>query len=277
MRAGVLAAAAVPVMSALGQGAVAAEGPAVGSDRFKGLKVGVATYTFRQRPLEPTLAGIRMVGLAYCSIKDFHMPLKSTAAERKEASDKFRAAGITPLSCGNISMKTEKDARQAFEYARDAGIPTIVCAPAPSVVPMLDPLVKEFDVRIAIHNHGPEDAWAKSPYDVWEKIKDLDPRVGLCVDVGHTARAGVAPEESILKCRERVYDIHMKDLVGTERNSKVIEVGRGVLNIKGILAALLEIKFTGHVGFEHEKDMNEPLPGLAESVGYVRGVLAGMA
>jgi sugar phosphate isomerase/epimerase len=256
--------------------AAATTEPAAGWDRFRGLKVGVATYTFKQKPLEPTIEGIRKVGVAYCSIKDFHMPLKSTAEQRREVADKFRAAGITPLSCGNISIRTEADARQAFEYARDAGIPTIVCAPVHDVLPALDKLVKEYDLRIAIHNHGPEDKWFPSPYDVWARVQDLDPRVGLCIDVGHTARAGVDPAEAIVKCRQRVYDCHMKDLISTDAKGKVIEVGRGVLNIPSILRALLEIKMDGHVGFEHEKDMSEPLPGLAESVGFVRGVMAGM-
>jgi inosose dehydratase len=135
IKAGVVTAAAAASLPALAPSARAAEpatkavattGPIVGADRFNGLKCGVATYTFRQKPLEPTLEGIRRVGVAYCSIKDFHLPLKSTAEQRREVSDRFRAAGITPLSCGNISMRTEADARHAFEYARDAGIPTIV-------------------------------------------------------------------------------------------------------------------------------------------------------
>jgi sugar phosphate isomerase/epimerase len=280
IKAGVMAAAVVPLV---GVGAYAAEGektaasePAVGWDRFGGLKVGVATYTFRQKPLGPTLEGIRRVGLAYCSIKDFHLPLKSTAEQRREVADQFRAAGITPLSCGNISMKSEKEAREAFEYARDAGIPTIVCAPVWDVLPVLDKLVREFDIRIAIHNHGPEDKWFPSPLDVLERVKDLDPRVGMCVDVGHCARAGVEPQEAIVKCAGRVHDCHMKDIVSRDAKAKVTEVGRGVLDIGAILRALVEIKMEGHVGFEYEKDFGDPLPGLAESVGYVRGVMAGM-
>jgi sugar phosphate isomerase/epimerase len=256
--------------------AAPASAPATGSDRFRGLKVGVATYTFRQRPLAPTIDGIRRVGLAYCSIKDFHLPLKSTPEQRREVADQFRAAGITPLSCGNITMRTDADARQAFEYARDAGIPTIVCAPVHDVLPALDKLVREFDIRVAIHNHGPEDKWFPSPYDVWDRVKDLDRRVGLCIDVGHAARSGAEPAGAIRKCRDRVYDIHMKDLANLQGRGKAIEVGRGLLDVKGMLQALLDIKFDGHVGFEHEKDFDEPLPGLAESVGYVRGVIAAL-
>lgn len=287
IKAGVLAAAAGPLVGWMGGGAMAAEGeavkkgvpasqPAAGWDRFGGLKVGVATYTFKQRPLGPTIEGIRRVGVGYCSIKDFHLPLKSTAEQRREVADEFRAAGIVPLSCGNISMKSEKEAREAFEYARDAGIPTIVCAPVWDVLPVLDRLVKEYDIRIAIHNHGPEDKWFPSPLDVLGRVKDLDERVGMCVDVGHCARAGVEPQEAIHQCAGRVYDCHLKDIVSRDPKAKVTEVGRGVLDVPAILRALVEIKMTGHVGFEYEKDFNDPLPGLAEGVGYVRGVMAVM-
>ena len=238
-----------------------------------GLKLGVATYTLRLMPLDQTIADIRRVGLAYCSIKDTHLPLKSSAAERKAVADKFRAAGITPLSCGVISIHSEADARQAFEYARDAGIPAIVAAPTHEMLPTLDKLVKEFDIKIAIHTHGPQDKFFPSPYDVWSRVQDLDPRVGLCIDVGHTAHAGVAPQDAIAKCGPRLYDCHMKDVVSHDPKAKFTEVGRGVLDIPAILKALVAIKMPGHVGFEHEIDPKDPMPGLAEDVGYVRGVL----
>ena len=244
------------------------------ADQLHGLKLGVATYTFRTKPLDQTIDGIKRVNLHYCSIKDVHLPLKSSAEQRKAVADQFRAAGITPLSCGNISMKKEEDVRQAFEYARDAGLPTIVCAPTHEMIPLLDKMVKEFDIRAAIHNHGPEDKSFPAPTDVWNLVKDLDPRVGLCVDVGHSSRAGENPADAIRKYKGRVYDCHLKDLATpNDPKSKPTEVGRGCLDIPDILRALIETKMPGHVGFEYEINANDPLPGLAESVGYVRGAL----
>jgi sugar phosphate isomerase/epimerase len=248
-----------------------------GPDPWLGLKIGVASYTFSKLPLDVTIAGIRRVGVHYVSIKEAHLPLKSTAEQRKAVVAKFREAGITPLSCGNISMRGgESELRNAFEYARDAGIPTIVCAPSRENLPALDRLVKEFNIKLAIHNHGPEDRTFPSPLDVWKAVEGLDERVGLCIDVGHTARAGVDPVQAIRSCAARLYDVHLKDLVSREPRAKVIEVGRGVLDIRGILQALRDIGFGGHVGLEHEKDMNDPLPGVAESIGYIRGTLASM-
>lgn len=250
-----------------------------GKDPWKGLKVGVASYSFREMPLDVTIAAINRVDLHYVSIKDKHLKLNSTADERKAVAQQFRDAGINPISCGVISIKDEAGARTAFEYARDIGVPTIVAAPEISMLPVLDKLVKEFGIKIAIHNHGPEAKVFKSPTEVWNAVQAFDPRIGLCIDVGHTARAGENPAESIQKYKARLYDCHFKDIISLQAKNAgtaELEVGRGVLDIKGMLLALLQSAYTGHVGFEHEKTAKNPLPGLAESVGYTKGVLSCM-
>lgn len=274
-------AAAAAMVQAPGTAALAQQAQPSGStstsDSWRGLKVGIASYTFVKFPLEVAIRDIRRVGVHYVSIKSAHLPLRSTAEQRKAVTEKFKQAGITPLSCGNVDMKgSESDLRNAFEYARDAGIPTIVCAPSRENLPLIDRLVKEFDIRIAIHNHGPEDRVWPSPLDVWEAIPKLDERIGLCIDVGHTARAGVDPVKAIRTCAPRLYDVHLKDLAKITRRSQVIEVGRGVLDIPGILRALLDVGFKGHAGLEYEKDMSDPLAGVAESIGYIHGTLASM-
>jgi len=246
-------------------------------DPWRGLKPGVASYTVRKMPLEQAIKAIQRVGLKYVSIKDAHLSLKSTTEERRAVAEKFKAAGITPMSCGNVSMENnEASVRQAFEYARDIGLPTIVCSPDPQSMAILDRMVKEFNIKLAIHNHGPEDKRFPSPYDVWKAVEKYDERIGLCIDVGHTARAKVDPAEAIVKCKARLYDLHIKDIASTEANAGTIEGGRGVLDLKGILQALLKIKYEHLVSFEYEKDADDPLPGLAETVGYTKGLLVGM-
>ncbi len=249
------------------------------SDPWMGLKVGVATYTLRALKIEEAIQGVKRVGLKYVSIKNVtnHIDLSHSSEERKKRAQMFRDAGITPLSVGNVSMrKGEQEIRQAFEFARDIGVSTIVCAPTQDAIPILDKLVKEFDIRLAIHNHGPEDTFFPSPYDVMRAVEKYDKRIGLCIDVGHTARAGVDPAESIIKCQERLYDVHLKDISAMGNKNTPIEAGRGILDSKAILAALLKIKFQGHVGFEYEKDEKDPIPGLAESIGFSKGLLAAL-
>jgi sugar phosphate isomerase/epimerase len=271
------AAALAPLSGRAAQAQTRSPDSGPGSDPWLGLKIGVASYTFSRIKLDPTIQAIRRVGVHYVSIKEAHLPLKSTAEQRKAVVAQFREAGLTPLSCGNVGMtKGESELRNAFEYARDAGIPVIVCAPSRENLPVLDRLVKEFDIKLAIHNHGPEDKVFPSPLDVWEAVQKLDERIGLCIDVGHTARTGVDPAGAIRRCSARLYDVHLKDISSKEGRSRPVEVGRGVLDIRGILQALREVGFSGHAGLEYEKDMSDPLAGVAESIGYIRGTLAAM-
>jgi inosose dehydratase len=251
--------------------------PAV-DDPWHGLKIGVASYSLRKLPLEAAIQAIRRTGLHYVSIKDVHLPFKTTAQERQEVAQKFKAAGITPLSCGNVGMKNEEaNIRQAFEYARDTGLPTIVCAPHPDSLPILDKMVKEFDIRLAIHNHGPEDKAFPSPNEVWKAVQPYDKRIGFCIDIGHCARAGVDPAEAVLKYKERLYDMHFKDITNLTPKGAPVECGRGVLDLKAVLKALLSVQYSHLIGFEYEKDADDPLPGLAESVGYIHGLMAGLS
>lgn len=272
IKTGMFAAGALPLVSS------SYSAPAVpenGDDPWRGLKAGVASYTLRKMPLDQAIRAVQRVGLKFVSIKDFHLSLKSTPEERRNVAQKFKAGGITPLSCGNITMENdEANIRQAFEYARDIGLPAIVCSPHPDSMPILDRMVKEFDIRLAIHNHGPEDKRFPSPYDVWKAVQQYDSRIGLCIDVGHTARAKVDPAEAIMKCRARLYDLHFKDISSLEPNASTIEAGRGVLDLKAILRAILKVQYRHLLSFEFEKDADDPLPGLAETVGYTKGLLA---
>src|SRR5712691_9997153 len=185
--------AATPFLRSAAEAAVS-PAAASGEDPWRGLKIGVASYTFRRFPVETTIRGIQRVGLRYVSIKDAHLPLKSSPAERTAVGQKFREAGITPLSCGVITLPNEEShIREAFEYARDLGVPTMVCSPHPDSVDLLDRMVKLFDIRLAIHNHGPEDKHFPTPGDVMKAVEGHDRRIGLCIDIGHTLRAGVNP------------------------------------------------------------------------------------
>ena len=249
--------------------------PSKRADPWLGLKAGVATYSLRGLKLDAAIAAIQRVGVKYCSIKDIHLKLDTTSDQRKTVARQFRDAGIEPISCGVVTMENdEQNVRRAFEYARDIAVPVIVCSPHPDSFPILDKMVKEFDIKLAIHNHGPGDKRFPSPYDALNMAKSFDNRVGLCIDVGHTAKAGVDPADAIRKCKDRLYDVHLKDVAQPAGRGDEVELGRGDLNVPEMLRALLDIRFAYHVGFEHEKDAKDPVPGLAESVGYAKGVLS---
>ena len=150
----------------------------------------------------------------------------------------------------------------------------IVAQTVSNLLDLLEKKVKEYNIMLSIHNHGPEDHNFPSPLDTYEKIKKLDPRIGICIDIGHVKRSGFDPSDCIKKVADRLMDVHIKDLKTIQLTSDVCEVGRGKLDIPGILRTLDEIKFKGVVAFEYEKDPNDPLAGLAESVGFTKGVLS---
>jgi sugar phosphate isomerase/epimerase len=242
---------------------------------YNGLKLGIASYTFRKFSLDQAINMSKETGAGYISLKDVHLPYKSTTAERQEARKKIEEAGLVLISGGVIYMKNdEQQIRGFFDYAKDSGMPTIVCSPDVDSLDTVEKMVKEYNIRIAIHNHGPGDKKYPSPLDVWRLVKDRDERMGLCIDVGHTVRLGLDPVDAIHQCARRLYDFHIKDETEAAPKGKPTEVGLGVIDIVGVLKALAEERYACHVGLEYEAKENDPMPGVLESFGYMRGVLA---
>jgi inosose dehydratase len=247
-------------------------------DPFDGLKVGVASYSLRKFKLDQAIAMTRDLGVKYITLKDMHLPLKSTSEERREAAQKVRDAGLTLMSGGVIYLKNDVDEiRGFFQYAKDADMPTIVASPEPDALDAVEKLAKEFNIRIAIHNHGPGDKHFPSPLDVWNKVKDRNPLLGLCIDVGHTVRLGEDPADAIRTCASRLYDLHIKDVTAAKAKGTTIAMGRGVIDLVAVAKALLEVKYPYHVALEYEADADNPLPGMTESFAYLRGILAAIA
>ena len=245
-----------------------------------GLRLGVASYSTRTMTLDETISVLGLLRVKNTGLFKAHCDWEGGTVEQCTAvGEKLHAAGLNLTGSGVINLPNdEAKLRKAFENVRAAKMATMVCKPQLAALPLIEKLVKEFDQKIAIHNHGPEDTLFPTPQSAFDVIKTLDSRIGLCVDIGHAARAGVDPAESIRKYAARVYDLHMKDsiaIVGATKDIPV-EVGAGRLNIRGVLSALRDIKYTGVVAFEYEKPAANPVTGLAESIGYVRGMLAGL-
>ncbi len=240
----------------------------------KTLNLGLASYSFRQFSLEETLAMTNRLGLRRIALKSIHLPLESSEAEIKAAAEKVRQRGLDLYGCGVVYMQNEKEVEQAFSYARTAGMKVIIGVPNHELLDFVNKKVQEFDIKLAIHNHGPGDKLYPTPESVYEKVKDFDHRLGLCLDVGHTQLAGFDPSESARKFARRLFDIHIKDVTASSQEGTSIEVGRGVVDIPKFLQTLLKLSYSGTVALEYEKDEKDPLPGASESIGYIRGVLA---
>lgn len=237
------------------------------------VQLGLASYTLRKLNLDDALAVCQRLDIKHISLKDFHLKLTASDTEIAEVVKKCKDAGVELGSGGVIYMKSEAEVDAAFEYARKAGMNMIIGVPQHALLPYVEKKVKEYNIRVAIHNHGPGDLVYPSCESAYVLIKNMDARMGLCLDIGHTQRIGRNPSADLNDYFERIFEIHMKDVTSSDSNGKPIEVGRGVIDILGFLKTVSDKKFSGLVSFEYEKEDKDPVPGLAESLGYVKGVL----
>jgi sugar phosphate isomerase/epimerase len=239
------------------------------------LTLGVASYSCRKFTLDQTLEMAKALGITHMTFKDVHVPRTDPPETTRALRAKIEAAGITIMGGGTIDLPNDPaEIRKAFEYAKNAGFPLIYISPEPAALDTIEHTAKAFDIKAAIHNHGPEDKHWPRPQDAYAAIKSRDAHLGLCIDIGHTARTGTDPVQACRQFRDRLYDMHVKDLaVKTDKDSQV-EVGRGVLDFPALFRTLLEIGYKGQVGLEYEIKEDNPLPGMIESIAYMRGVLA---
>ncbi|MEC5145118.1 TIM barrel protein [Chitinophaga sp. 212800010-3] len=238
------------------------------------LPVGVAGYTFAKFNLDQAITMMNRVNIRNISVKDIQLPLNSSPEKIQEVLGKFSAAGIKVYAVGVIYMKTRQAVDDAFEYAKHVGVPMIVGVPTPDLLDYAEEKVKTYNIRLAVHNHGPEDALYPGPKNAWDLIKNRDARIGLCLDIGHATRAGEEPYKAVLAYKNRIFDLHLKDVTVAAKDGKATEIGRGVIDFKKFVEALKKINYQGVCSIEYEKDMGDPLPGIAESMGFFKGVVA---
>jgi sugar phosphate isomerase/epimerase len=272
IRTGALAAAAYATSSGL---------PAVAQshDAPSPVRLGLCSYDFRNFDRAQLIADMKQLNVFALNAKDVkdHLPM-DPAAEAK-ALDDYHAAGIQLHAAGTIYFTKDEDddIRSKFEYCKRAGIKVIVAGdPTPDTLPRIEKFVKEYDMRFAIHNHGPEDKIWHSPLDVLKAVRNMDPRMGCCIDVGHTVRAGTDVVDAIKQVGPRLFDVHMKDLTDFQAKDSQVAVGDGKMPVRQIFETLIAMKYDGFVDLEYEIHADDPMPGVISSFAYMRGVLAGM-
>lgn len=241
------------------------------------VRLGVASYSLRQLSRDDAIAAVQALHTPFINVKSFHQPYEGTPDELAAGRRVFESAGLQIVGGGTITLRTDDDVdiRKYFEYAKHSGMPLMVIAPTPETLPRIERFCIEYDIRVAVHNHGPNDIFP-GPRDVIKIIGDMDPRVGVCVDVGHTARTGVDVVDAIAEAGARVLDIHMKDLRDLSDAASQCIVGEGAIPIRRMFEQLNTMEYQGYVNLEYEIDAANPLPGMKQSFAYMRGVLAGM-
>ncbi len=258
-------------------GALAPSTSAAAPPAGRTLTLGVASYSTRKFTLDQTLEMAKTLGVTSMTFKDVHIPRTDSPDATRALRAKIAAAGISVMGGGTITLPNDPvEIRKNFEYAKAAGFPLIFTSPDPAALDAIEGMAKEYDIKVAIHNHGPEDKWWPRPQDAYAAVKSRDSRLGLCIDVGHTLRTGTDPVAACRECKDRLYDMHVKDLtVKTDRDSQVA-VGRGLIDFPALFRTLLDIGYQGQVGLEYEIHEDDPLPGMIESLAYERGVLAAL-
>jgi sugar phosphate isomerase/epimerase len=241
------------------------------------IKLGIASYTFRKFDQAHLIDFMKQLKTPYLNLKDVHLPMTPVDQIAPRAAE-YRAAGLILTAAGTITFAKDEDEdiRAKFDYCKAAGISLIVGAPTPAVLPRLEKFIKQYNIRVGIHNHGPEDKEFPSPLDVLAAVKNMDPRIGCCIDVGHTMRTGTDVVEAIRKAGPRLFDIHMKDLAESKVKESQVAVGQGVMPVREIFKTLIDMRYAGFVDLEYEIFPDDPLPGVLQSFAYMRGVLAGM-
>lgn len=243
------------------------------------IRLGLASYTFRNFTRSQLIDFMKQLEVSDLNAKDTkdHLPM-DPSLEAQAVAD-YAAAGIKLHAAGAIYFPKDEDddIRAKFEYCKRAGIKVIVAGdPIPAALPRIEKFVKQYDIRFAIHNHGPEDKIFPSPLDVLKAVKSMDARMGCCIDVGHCARAGTDVVEAIHAVGPRLFNVHMKDLTDLSVKESQVAVGQGKMPVREIFRALVKIKYPGWVDLEYEVHGDDPMPGVTESYAYMRGVLSGM-
>jgi len=248
-----------------------------GSANEIGLKLGVASYSLRNFPRERAIEMTKDLGVRYINLKSVHLPYDATAEQIAAARREVEAAGLEIVGGGLITFETDTDdgVRKYFDYARAAGMPLIVGSCQPTVLPRIEKFVKEYDIKLAIHNHGPGDVFP-SPYDALKAVQGMDPRMGLCIDLGHSVRAGTDVVRAVADAGPRILDMHAKDLRDLSAVESQCIVGEGKIPIAAIFKQLEAIRYAGYVNLEYEIEADNPMPGMKQSFAYMRGVLAGL-
>src|SRR5204863_5618995 len=238
------------------------------------LKLGVASYSMREFSLDKALEMARTLGVTHMTFKDVHVPRTDPPETTRALRAKIQAAGITIMGGGTITIPNDPaKIKKEFEYAKNAGFPLIFVYPEPAALDTIEQMAKSYDIRVAIHNHGPEDKRWPRPQDAYAAVKSRDKRLGLCIDIGHTLRTGTDPVQACRECRDRLYDMHVKDLAVKSDKESQVEVGRGVIDFPGLFRTLIEIGYQGQVGLEYEVKGRDALPGMLRSMASLGRVL----
>ena len=239
------------------------------------LKLGIQLYSLRGYPVDQALQHAKELGFEQVEFFSGMLPLDATATQIAEMRERVAKLGLSISAHGvNPFGKDAAANRKTFEFAKALGIRNISADPDPESFDSLDDLVQEFDIRIAIHNHGPRHRYNKAT-DVLQAIEGRNERIGACADLGHYIRSGEQPTDVIRLLKGRLYGIHLKDFDEMKADAKGVVLGKGHLNVPAVFAALVKVGFPadGAMSLEYEENPQNPIAEIRECVAVAKKAL----
>ncbi|MDZ7331497.1 MAG: sugar phosphate isomerase/epimerase [candidate division KSB1 bacterium] len=255
------------------------------SVKIKPFPIAVQSWTFRKFTFFETLEKVKALGIKYLEAypgqtlssdqPDLRFDHNLSDEQLQKVKEKLNEMGITLVNYGVVDLgKDEAGMRKVFDFAKTMGITTIMAEPEFEDFPLVEKLVQEYDIQVAVHNH-PQPSRYALPDTVWKYVKNLDKRIGSCADTGHWLRSGVVPVEALRLLKSRVLSIHLKDLneFGI-RDAYDVPFGKGVANIHDILAELTLQDYKGYLVVEHENEAEalNPSPSISKGLEYIRSI-----
>ena len=237
-------------------------------EEYGGFKMGLQTYTLRDFDFDTTLGHLKTLGIRYAEFFSKQLPITDDAARIEAAKEKLKAHGVQILSWGvQRFTKDAADTKKSFAFAKAMGFSVYSASPTPDSFESLAELSKESGIKIAIHNHGPEDKTYGRLEQVQKAVEKWPVEIGSCVDTGHVLRIGEDPVKWIQALGPRVHDVHIKDFSDAKTEHVL---GKGKLDIPGVLKALKEVKYQGNLALEYEVNGPKLIEDVKECLAAVR-------
>lgn len=240
-----------------------------------GLKLGIQIYSLRGFPVDVALDHTKNLGFEEVEFFSGMFPLTASDEEIQKMVQKVKGLGLRISAHGvNGFTKDAQANRKVFEFAKKAGVKNISAAPTPDSMDSLNELVKEYDIRIAIHNHGPSDRFNKV-VDVLRAIEGRDPRIGACADLGHFIRSGEKPVDVIRALAGRLYGVHLKDFAEMKESTRGVILGQGHLDCAAVFDAMIQAKFPadGALSLEYEENPKDPIEDIRQCVATAKSAM----
>lgn len=240
------------------------------------LKLGVQLYSFRKFSIDDALKHSKELGFEQVEFYSGMLATNATSETIAEVAQKVKANGLTISAHGvNKLTKNAEANRKLFEFAKALGIRNLTVDPDPDSFDSVNELVKEFDIRVGIHNHGPTHRYNKA-LDVLKAIEGRDERIGACADLGHYIRSGERPAEVIRLLKGRLYGVHLKDFAEMKDKTEGVILGKGHLDCAEVFAAMQQVGFPadGALSLEYEEHPDNPIEDIRQCVAVAKAALS---